>query len=43
MFAHQTMEAFASLGCAWAAVTSIAIAAHLRLGGEHRSVAQAGV
>lgn len=36
--ARFELDGFASLWCAWAAVTSGAIAAHLRWGRPHRSV-----
>ena len=39
--AHVTIDGFASLWCGWAALTSVAIALHLRFGTERRSVAQA--
>jgi hypothetical protein len=39
--APLTAGGFASLWCAWAAVTSGAIAVHLRFGGPHRSMVRA--
>jgi len=41
VLARLTIDGFASLWCAWAAITSGAIAAHLRFGGAHRSVVRA--
>jgi uncharacterized protein DUF6629 len=38
--ARLAIDGFASLWCAWAALTSVAIALHLRFGTEHRTVAQ---
>lgn len=40
MLAHLTVNSFASLWCGWAALTSVAIALHLRYGAPHRSVQQ---
>ena len=40
--AHLEIDGFASLWCAWAALTSVAIALHLRFGTErHQTVVQA--
>jgi hypothetical protein len=41
ILARLTIDGFASLWCGWAAVTSGALALHLRFGGPHRTVAQA--
>lgn len=41
VLARLTIDGFASLWCAWAAITSGAVAAHLQFGGAHRSVARA--
>lgn len=41
VIAHLAIDGFASLWCGWAAVTSIAIAWHLRRTSEDRTVAQA--
>jgi hypothetical protein len=41
ILARLTIDGFASLWCAWAALTSIAIAIHIRYGRPHRSVAAA--
>jgi hypothetical protein len=41
VLAHLAIDGFASLWCAWAAITSGAIAAHLRFGGPHWSVRRA--
>ena len=38
VLARITIDGFASLWCAWAAVTSGAIAAHLRLAKPHRAL-----
>ena len=39
ILARLTIDGFASLWCAWAAITSVAIAIHIRYGQPHRSVA----
>jgi hypothetical protein len=39
--ARLVIDGFASLWCAWAALTSVGIALHLRFGTEHRTVARA--
>jgi hypothetical protein len=41
VIARLTIDGFASVWCGWAALTSLAIAAHLRFGRNHRSVAEA--
>lgn len=41
VIARLAIDGFASLWCGWAALTSIAIAAHIRFGGRSRIVAQA--
>jgi hypothetical protein len=41
VLARLTIDGFASLWCGWAALTSCAIALHIRFGEPHRSVAQA--
>jgi Family of unknown function (DUF6629) len=41
VLARVTLDGFASLWCAWAAVTAAMISLHLRRGGPHRSVAEA--
>ena len=41
LLARLTIDGFASLWCAWAAISSAAVAAQLRFGGPHRSVANA--
>jgi hypothetical protein len=39
ILARLTIDGFASLWCGWAAITSTAIALHLRYGQPHRAVA----
>jgi hypothetical protein len=39
--ARHVIDGFASLWCAWAALTSVGIALRLRFGTEHRTVARA--
>jgi hypothetical protein len=41
VLARLTIDGFASLWCGWAAITSGAIALHIRFGGPNRSVAAA--
>lgn len=41
VLARLMIDGFASLWCGWAALTSLAIALHIRYGQPHRSVAQA--
>jgi hypothetical protein len=41
VLARLTIDGFASLWCGWAALTSCAIALHIRYGQPHRSVAEA--
>ena len=41
VLARATIDGFASLWCAWAAFTSVAIALQLRFSGPHRTVAEA--
>jgi hypothetical protein len=38
VLARLELDGFASLWCGWAAITSGALALHLRFGGQHRSV-----
>ncbi|MCW2524407.1 MAG: hypothetical protein JWO63_2742 [Frankiales bacterium] len=41
VIARLTIDGFASVWCGWAALTSLAIALHIRFGPPHRSVAAA--
>jgi hypothetical protein len=41
VLARLTIDGFASLWCGWAALTSLAIALHIRFGGKNKSVVEA--
>jgi hypothetical protein len=41
VLAHLEIDGFASLWCGWAAISSGAVALHLRFGRRHRSLAHA--